>query len=327
LSKQAADWKKFILELPLVDGALQWMRSHTMPGFRGVRLYDVAHFLYQESQRNDLNTRASAMTYHFFLALFPSLISLFTLTAYLPRELDFYTALEQALQSILPPGAKDYVIHDLIAQLRPRAQSSLLSIGFVLAIYFGSEGILAMMRGFDKTYNSSFRKRNWLETRFTAFALTIALGGLLILSVLSIILGEKLLRLMLDYLQWGGLVKLAIKSLNYLITVILFYTVISLVYRFGPALYKPIRGISPGAMFATLASIATSVLYGMFIQSYSTYHKVYGAISALIITLVWMRINTMILLLGFELNAAVAVNRDLMDANQIALRKQRAEDE
>ena len=106
--------------------------------------------------------------------------------------------------------------------------------------------------------------------------------------------------------------KISITSLKYLVTLILFYSVIAIVYRYGPSIKKPIKGISPGAMFATIASIITSILFGIFVDRFSSYHKIYGAISALIITLIWMRLNTLILILGFELNAAIIVNRDLM---------------
>lgn len=301
----------------MIKQIVEWSKNHSLPGFRGVTIYQVLYFLVQESKRNDLNTRASAMTYHFFMALFPSMIFLFTLTAYLPSELDFYKNLQKSLMTILPPGAKEYVITDIIDSLRPRARSSFLSIGFILAVWFGSEGILAMMRGFDKTYKSSFRKRNWMETQITAISLTFGLGLLLILSVLSIVMGEKILRWVLDYINMSAFSKISISSLKYLITVFLIYSVISLFYRYGPAIKKPIRGLSPGALFATVASIITSVLFGLFVDTLDSYHKVYGAISALIIVLIWIRLNTFILILGFELNAAIVVNRDMMSEAEI----------
>ncbi len=306
-----------IERLPVVKQIVDWSNTHSFPGFRGVTIGQVFYFLFQEAKRNDLNTRASAMTYHFFMALFPSLIFLFTVTAYLPKGLDFYKTLEQSIISILPKGAEEYVITDIINSLRPRAKGSFLSIGFILAIWFGAEGILSMMRGFDKTYKSSFRKRKWLETQLTAILLTFALGFLLISSVLSIIFGEKILRWILDYIHMSSFLKISISTLKYLITVLLFYGVISLMYRYGPAIKKPIKGLSPGAALATIATIITSILFGLFVEKMGSYHKVYGAISALIIMLIWIRLNTLILILGFELNAAIIVNRDLMSESQI----------
>lgn len=301
-----------ISQLPVTGQIIDWTKSHSFPGFRGVPIFQVFSFLIQEARRNDLNMRASAMTYHSFLALFPSLIFFFTLTAYLPGNLDFYKNLEHSILSILPSGAKEYVVTDMINSIRPQAKSGLLSIGFILAIWFGSEGILSLMRGFDKTYKSSFRRRNWLERQLTAIAITFGFGILMIFSVLVIIFGEKILLQFLNYFKMNAFTKISITSLKYLVTLILFYSVIAIVYRYGPAIKKPIKGISPGALFATVASIITSILFGIFVDRFSSYHKIYGAISALIITLIWMRLNTLILILGFELNAAIVVNRDLM---------------
>ena len=93
--------------------------------------------------------------------------------------------------------------------------------------------------------------------------------------------------------------------MKYIITLFLFYGVISIMYRYGPAINKPIKGLSPGALFATVGSITTSILFGIFVNKLGSYHRVYGAISALIITLIWIRLNTLILILGFELNATI----------------------
>ncbi|NOT38454.1 MAG: YihY/virulence factor BrkB family protein [Saprospiraceae bacterium] len=101
-------------------------------------------------------------------------------------------------------------------------------------------------------------------------------------------------------------------ALKDLILLILFYLTIDIIYRIGPALRKPMKSFSPGTIFATITSIITSILFGYFVDNFSTYHKIYGAISALIITLVWIRLNVLIILLGFELNAAIIVNHDLM---------------
>jgi len=315
-----------IAQLPVSSQIIEWTKSHSFPGFRGVPIFQVFSFLIQEARRNDLNMRASAMTYHFFLALFPSLIFFFTLTAYLPGNLDFYKNLEHTILSILPSGAKEYVITDMINSIRPQARSGLLSIGFILAIWFGSEGILSLMRGFDKTYKSSFRKRNWLERQLTAIAITFGFGILMIFSVLVIIFGEKILLQFLNYFKMNAFTKISITSLKYAVTLILFYSVIAIVYRYGPAIKKPIKGISPGALFATVASIITSILFGIFVDRFSSYHKIYGAISALIITLIWMRLNTLILILGFELNAAIVVNRDLMHQKNLNTRIFSSED-
>ncbi|MEP7197215.1 MAG: YihY/virulence factor BrkB family protein [Saprospiraceae bacterium] len=301
-----------IPELPLIRHLIQWSKVHTLPGFQGVSIYATLSFIIMELRRNDLETRASAMSYSFFIALFPSLIFLFTLSAYLPKSWDFYHTLEASLNSILPDQTQDYLWQNIVSSLKPKAKGSILSIGFFLALYFASNGILTMMRGFDKTYHTSFYKRSFVKKNAVAILITFLFGILLILSVVVIVLGNLILNWLFAIVKLSYLANLSIGIMKYLILFILFYITIDIIYRIGPALRRPINSFSPGTIFATVTSIITSVLFAYFLDNFSTYHKVYGAISALIITLVWIRINVVIILLGFELNAGIIVNRDLM---------------
>jgi len=251
------------------------------------------------------------MSFHFFLALFPAILFLFTLTAYLPKELDLFNNLEKSLHNILPEDTSKYLWDSIVSGLKPQARGSILSLGFFLAIYFASDGILAMMKGFDKTYRSSFRKRSFLEKQIVAIGITLLLGFLLVLSVVLLILGGIIFKWFFGLLKLGKLAAYSLSLLQYSVVLMLFITVIDMIYRYGPALRKPLGFLSPGTIFATTTSILSSVLFAYFVENFSTYHKVYGAISALVITLLWIRINVLILILGFEINAAILVNRQL----------------
>lgn len=301
----------FLTNLKPIRIIIRISKTNSLPGFHGISIYTLVNFIFQELKKNDLSTRASAMSYHFFLALFPAIVFLFTLTAYLPKELDVFKALQISMKNFLPEDASNYLWDNIISGLRPQAKTSLLSLGFFLAIFFASSGIHAMMKGFDKTYKSSFRKRNFLEKQTVAITLTLLLGILLILSVILLILGGTIFNWFFGLLKLSLLTSYSIKALQYFIVILLFFTVIDLIYRFGPALRKPLGFFSPGTIFAVSMSLITSILFGYFVDNFSQYHKVYGAISALIITLLWIRLNVIILILGFEINAAILVNRKL----------------
>ncbi|MCC6815395.1 MAG: YihY/virulence factor BrkB family protein [Saprospiraceae bacterium] len=313
MKKKFENFVLWILDLPILKQLIQFAKNTTLPGFQGVSLFSTFSFIVKELKRNDINTRAGAMSFSFFLALFPSLIFLFTLSAYLPKNWDFISEMENSLNSILPNQTQDYLWKNIVAGLRPKAKGSILSIGFLLAIFFASNGMLTMMRGFDKTYRTSFRKRTFIESHSVAFILTVLFGVLLILSIVVIIVGNKFISWLFAIVKLSAMSVFLIGALKYVILFILFYLTVDIIYRIGPALKKPMKNYSPGTIFATIASILSSILFGYFVDNFSTYHKVYGTISALIITLIWIRLNVLIILLGFELNAAIIVNRDLME--------------
>ncbi len=317
--KKRISWSTRFASLPVIQNIIDWSKNHTFPGFQGISMYNIFTFIKNEIKNNDLNVRASAISFSFFLALFPSLIFIFTLTAYLPKSLDFYKVLEDSLFALMPDKAEDYFWKNIVSGIRPRAKGGILSVGVLLAVYFASEGMMSLMRGFDKTYKSSFRKRSWLEKQSIALFLTFLFSILMIFSILVLILGTQIFQWIFGILKLSKLALISVKLLQYIIISILFYTIVALIYRYGPALRKPLKRFTPGAIFTTFFSIVSSILFGYFVDHFSNYHKVYGAISALIITLIWIRINVLILILGFELNASIAVNRDLQEANKINL--------
>ena len=92
-----------------------WAKKVSFPGFFKVPIWDVISFSLKEFQRFDLMIRANAVSFSFFLALFPSLIALFTLTpflkesilGFLPADYSFDAYLQEEIQKIMPGNAGD----------------------------------------------------------------------------------------------------------------------------------------------------------------------------------------------------------------------------
>jgi len=94
------------------------------------------------------------------------------------------------------------------------------------------------------------------------------------------------------------------------VVLLLFYTTFSTIYRFGSSTWRPIPFFNPGALLATVLSIATSWGFSFYVDNFGSYNKLYGSIGTLIVLMIWIQLNCLILLLGFELNAGIAVLRD-----------------
>ncbi|MDG2450101.1 MAG: YihY/virulence factor BrkB family protein, partial [Saprospiraceae bacterium] len=155
--------------------------------------------------------------------------------------------------------------------------------------------------------------RNYFHKRIIAIGLTLLVGILFILSVAFIILGKEILG---PIFGDNALASIGFNVLRWIILLISFYSVITLIYRYGTSLYRPLKLINPGAILATGLSIISSVLFSYFIDNFGRYNEIYGSIGALIVILLWLQINAFVLLVGFELNASIAVNRDLLEKPQ-----------
>ncbi len=300
---------KTIGDLPFIAIPLGWSKTHSLPGFFGVPVYDVLVFLYRESTRVTLFSRANAMAFSFFLSLFPAIIFLFTIATMLP----IYTAFEYEINSyidlIMPSNAGKELQMAIKEMVKPNAGS--LSIGFILALYFSSNGMQMMMEGFQKSHLKAFRKRGILKQRLVAIGLVIVMGLLLMSSVLLLITGDYVINWLASLLGFAGTGGATIKAIRWIVIVALFYLCIAVIYRYGAALHVKFKWITPGGTLATILCILISLAFSAYVGAFNTYNKIYGSIGTIIVLMLWIQLNCLILQIGFELNASIAVNRDL----------------
>lgn len=313
-----------IINHPLVTSLLDWSKRRSFPGFFGVPIYDVTVFILNEIKQHALITRANSMAFSFFLSLFPFILSLLTLLPYIQRYLLRYIVVEdEKLLDVQNTGAlleqlkrqfAEFIpvgVFDTIADVAMNPRPGLLSIGFIFAIFFASNGMMSMMRGFEKSYRSTFRKRSGWRKRLWAISLTLLIAGLVIVSVVLVVLGQLLMNWLLDYLSIDVMGGFMLQSLRWLIVIALFYFGIAIIYRYGCATIRRFSIFSPGTSLATILSILSSLIFSFYVKEFDTYNQLYGYIGTIIVIMLWIQINAFILLVGFELNASIAVNRDL----------------
>jgi membrane protein len=298
----------YVAHHPIWTNLLNWSKRHSLPGLKGIPLYYVLHFVLQETKSDLLTTRANSMAFSFMLAIFPSIIVLFTVLAYTPLYENFDDVLRDAIHDIMPGSAGNLVFRT-IQNIVTIPRSGLLSFGFFLAIWFASNGMLSMMRGLEKDYPATFKRRTALQKRVMAVQLTFLIGFVLVASVVLVIMGNQLLNLLFAYVKVGFFTRFAAFAFRWIVVLLLFYATFSSIYRYGSSTVRKIPFFNLGAFLATVLSILVSWGFSFYVDNFGNYNKVYGAIGALIVLLIWIQVNCLILLIGFELNAGIAVLR------------------
>ncbi len=290
---------------------LDFSKEYSLPGFSGVPVYDVIGFIYQEAMRDDIITRANSVAFSFFLSLFPALIFLFTLMPMFPITADYIALFKTSTQDILPLEAHNYLF-GVIESVASIKRGGLQSVGFIFAIVFSSSGMVTLMYGFNKSYERVFKKRSFLKSRLVAMILTAMVGSIFMISIFLIILGQPLVELAINKLNITGHSTGVFNVFKWLIVLLVVYLGITIIYRYGSAMRKKLKWLNTGAILATIISLLSSIVFSFFINSFGRYNEIYGSIGALIVLLVWIQINALIVLIGFELNAAIAVNKSKM---------------
>lgn len=300
---------------PWLHSVYERAKGVTLPGFDHVPIYDVLVFFRNEIRRDVISVRAKSIAFTFFLALFPGLIFLFTLIPYIPIP-NLQSSLINFFMEMLP-GDTFSVLEKTIRGVVQEQRGGLLSIGLVFALFISTNGMMAMMESFDKSY-AGFVKRNNLVKRWVALKLTIVIFFLLVLSIITIIEGNHLLKWVLKtFDKLTPFNFLLFSTLKWFIILLLFFNSISLIYYYGPSLKKKFRFVSAGSTLATLLVILISIGFSYFINNFGNYNRFYGSIGTIIALQIYIYLNAFALLLGFELNASIAINKNLRDMRPV----------
>lgn len=279
------------------------LRKLTIPGFYGVPLQDVLFLFRKGLSKGFLGTRASSISFSFFLAFFPALIFIFTLIPYIPIH-NFQVKLLALIQDVTPDDAYA-VVRTTIEDIVQRQRGDLLSLGFILTLYFAANGTNSIIDAFNNTYHT-IETRSLVRQYVIALLLVVIFSFLIILAIIILTLGTSFLNMLIVQ---GVLKKnftiLFLEMLKWVLTTAMFFFGISFLYYFAPAKKHKFRFISAGTILATLLFTITSVSFNFYISHFSSYNKFYGSIGTLLIIMLWIYLNSYILLLGFELNASI----------------------
>ena len=277
------------------------------PGFRPISFYTVAVFFFGEIKQGVLLNKASSLAYNFMLALFPGTIFLFTLIPYIPIR-HFQDQLLTILAQIMPHDAYN-AFENTIIEIVKQKNVKLFSFGFLTTLFFATNGVSRLMQAFNKS-SLQDETRSYVRRRWVALILTVVICVAMLVAVAIMIAGHKIL-ISLQH-QFNSKAHgwfLAIALLKWIIVIVIFFVTVSLLYRYGPAHKQRWKFFSPGSIFATSLAIFTSLGFTFYINNFSSYNQIYGSIGTLIVIMIWLYLNSLIILIGFELNASIELSK------------------
>lgn len=298
MSKSAED--KFD-KIPVVNSLIKLGKKIKVPGLEGMSLFDVIEMYVIGIVEGALTTRASGIAYSFFMAIFPFLLFILTLIPYVPID-GAQEGLLSIISDVLPPktfDAVDTVIIDIINN----QYGGLLSFGFLGSIFLMTNGVNAIFGGFEFSYHVK-EIRNIFRAYFIAMFVSFVIVAFLLTTVVIIIFFELILK---DYvtLAWLDDNLIWIQLVRGSIFLAMIFITVSMLYHYGVKEGKYSRFFSPGAVFTTVLSVLSFYLFGFYVTEFAKYNELYGSIGTLLILMLFIWLNAIILLLGFELNASI----------------------
>ena len=307
--------KNFIITSPPATLVVGWSKKIHPPGFQGLTLYEVIQFFFQQVRNAGIIERASAISFNIVMAIPPSIIFLFTLIPYLPFVRPFTRELYGLIRDVIPGQKDNSVIIKFLNDFITHPRNDLLSLGFILALFYSSSAMMGIMRSFDKNY-AGFKKRKSLRRRGVALQLTLIMFVIVISSILLLVTQGAVLK-------WLGIerasVRTIIKNVRWIIIILLFFYSISYIYRHAPSVDKKWKLVNPGSILATCLMLLFTLLFSYWVNNFANYNKLYGSISAILIMMLLIYFNSLVLLIGFELNVSISSLKRLAEENKQSL--------
>jgi membrane protein len=295
--------------IPVINVLMRFFRRIKLPGLEGLSFYDLLELYVTGIVKGALTSRASSIAFSFFMALFPFLLFVLIIIPYVPID-DFKIEFLRFLDSFLPPKTSDFFFQSIFEGIDQSQRGGLVSSVFILSILLMANGVQAVFSGFENSYHEQLT-RNVFRQYLYALGVAIILAFLLILTIavlgyFQIYIVQKLLNTLESRgyqvdsqgVFWANVAK----SVFFVIMV---YIATATLYYFGTKEGRHSKFFSVGALFTTILIILSSYLFGVYIENFGQYNKLYGSIGALLILMFYLWINSNILLLGFELNASI----------------------
>ncbi|MBT8298236.1 MAG: YihY/virulence factor BrkB family protein [Maribacter sp.] len=302
-------------KIPIINWLVALLKKVKLPAFEGLSLYDLIEMYLLGIVQGALSARASSIAFSLFMALFPLLIFLVTLVPFIipyasVGNENFDAQFLLFLESFLPTATSEY-FGDIYQQIKNQQSGGLLSSAFFISIFLMANGVNAIFGGFENSYHIDLT-RNFLRQYAYALMVGLILSILLIIGAAAYVYFEFYI---VEYLsEWAAKTRgydltendiVGAQIGKILFFIILSYLTTAILYYFGTAEGKQAKFFSIGALMTTILFLLTSYLFGVYVEKFARYNELYGALGGLLILMVFIWLNSNILLLGFELNASL----------------------
>jgi membrane protein len=286
-----------------------------IPGFQNVNLYQVLSFVYKQLNTLGLYDRASAISFNLIMALPAGFLFLFSIIPYFPKAFKVKKQILSVFKDIAPNSSTYKFIMEIINDLLSQ-HVGIFSFGFLLLLFYASNAMTGIIRSFDKSIMQN--KPFFLHQRMRAIRLTIILILLVFASLLVLIGQDQLTRLLREVFDIKRKTIIPYwNSVRWTVIILLLFLGNAFIYKYAPLIKERWPLNSPGALLSTLLMLITTLGFSYWVNNFSSYSKIYGSIGTVLVVMTLIYLNSLILLIGFELNVSIEVLKK--EQNQLDL--------
>ena len=280
----------------LINIFFDFLRQIKFKGLYGFSLYELFRLYLTGLLKGSITTRAGSISFSFFMAFFPFVLFVLNLIPFFPIE-NFDQIFLGLIESLIPKESSNF-FHEIFIDINSNKRTGLLSTTLFLSIILIGNGVNSIFSGFSDSYHIEF-SRNFIKQYLYA----VMVGLILVLVVLF----ATIFSIFFDFLITKNIVVISFVFylLKYVFLILIALVSFSSLYFFGTVQGRNLKFFSPGSVMTTLLLLLSTYFFGVYIDNFSNYNELYGSIGAVIIMMLFIWVNSISLLLGFELNVVI----------------------
>ncbi|ELC6126525.1 YihY/virulence factor BrkB family protein [Listeria monocytogenes] len=262
--------------------------------------------------RNDVSGNAAQLAYYMLFSIFPMLLIAATLLAYLHIDKD---SVFNMIKEFAPDQIMDFLEENL-NNLLTQKNGGLLSIGIIATLWSASNGMNAVMKSLNKAYGVT-NKRNYVVQRLLSMFFTLAMLATVGATLLLLVFGQQIGMFLINHLNFSEDFLSFWNNLRWTVTLIVIFVVFTFLYWVAPNRRSTLISVLPGALFSTIGWTVASVGFAYYVNNFGNYSATYGSIGVIIILMLWFYLTGIILMIGGELNATLAIRKKKKELGEI----------
>lgn len=254
---------------------------------------------------DDITALAAQVAYYLILSFFPFLLLLLSILGYSDlKSNDVLVYLSQ----IMPKSTFD-LIYTTVIDVFDKSSGNLLSLSILGLIWSGSSGFRAIIKALNKAYDEKETRAYW-RTLTISILFMLGLALVIVAAVALVVFGQMIGGLLVVKFNVSSKFILNFDIVRYLVTLFGMAFIFAALYHFTPCRRLTWKEVIPGAVFSTLGWLFSSLGFAYYVNNFNNYSSVYGGIGAVIVLMLWLYITSIIILLGGEINALLAFEKE-----------------
>ncbi|EDF4889192.1 YihY family inner membrane protein [Listeria monocytogenes] len=262
--------------------------------------------------RNDVSGNAAQLAYYMLFSIFPMLLIAATLLAYLHIDKD---SVFNMIKEFAPDQIMDFLEENL-NNLLTQKNGGLLSIGIIATLWSASNGMNAVMKSLNKAYGVT-NKRNYVVQRLLSMFFTLAMLATVGATLLLLVFGQQIGMFLINHLNFSEDFLSFWNNLRWTVTLIVIFVVFTFLYWVAPNRRSTLISVLSGALFSTIGWTVASLGFAYYVNNFGNYSATYGSIGVIIILMLWFYLTGIILMIGGELNATLAIRKKKKELGEI----------